>query len=679
MRPREAVLVAVLVAGAAGVGFVVGRETRPADDGAGSPRSAQRESIAAAKPVDPTPPVDGAPVAAPQRAPQAAQQNEPPIGPAPKASWTAREILLRAIPDAPAGRLADADARAARIRAEAQGAAEQADVTAAYAIAEEIRKERAFLADEARGGTMNLLRALKRSKTHPFDLVGAPERFAALFERTANGPALQGTDRKLDASLADGATIAFPAGVHEWRVNQLGRGSHVFPRDLLVVGVGMDATILKLDEFNAQSEVASLTFRDLTIDCSDNYLTDLRSENPITLRLERCRVVGFDMGAGGSVMFSANTAAFFATDSRFEAGFGRAPGFGNLFRCGALLARLDRCAIVGPFRSVYDAQATSTDVFADCVFTNCDKDFATRYAAPPDGVRFERCTADDVAVAEISRQRIAFLARVAAASGGTRTLFSLLAAYRQTLAPLASDREAFLGLFEERASGLTLDGATAKLTAVPAPEAVTLVFPAGAFEFDQQKSLGGFKGDLTLVGQGMETTLLRVRGDVRCRSVQVRDMTLDLSRGALRDAGNEVAFHLQRCRVVGFDRDALFAAGSPTLVLAEDSRIEEGYGEGGRGSGVVFQANSRALVARMERCTIRATGASAFGSPKQDTALVFQSCRLSDVDPGLRARIEREDPDLSLVACTVDYRADSKPPDTKRHPLSELNPSWPDR
>jgi len=110
-----------------------------------------------------------------------------------------------------------------------------------------------------------------------------------------------------------------------------------------------------LDELSTNSEVRSLTFRDLTVDCSDNYLTDLRSGNPATIRFENVRVVGFDMGAGGSVMLAARRAAFFASGCRFEAGYGRSPGSGNLFRVrSGLLARIEDSVFVGPFRSVFD-------------------------------------------------------------------------------------------------------------------------------------------------------------------------------------------------------------------------------------------------------------------------------------------------------------------------------------
>ena len=88
------------------------------------------------------------------------------------------------------------------------------------------------------------------------------------------------------------------------------------------------------------------------------------------------------------------SAAFFASDCRFEAGFGSSPGSGNLFRTGALVARLERSVVAGPFSSVYESGAGKTTVFADSRFLRMSAGFERAFEAPPEGVRFERCTAD---------------------------------------------------------------------------------------------------------------------------------------------------------------------------------------------------------------------------------------------------------------------------------------------
>ncbi len=84
-------------------------------------------------------------------------------------------------------------------------------------------------------------------------------------------------------------------------------------------------------------------------------------------------------------MLAARVAAFYATDCRFEAGYGRSPGSGNLFRTRAGLVRLEHCIIRGPFRSVYDRAASY--VFARCEFHGTP-DYAK---SAPDHVRFLEC------------------------------------------------------------------------------------------------------------------------------------------------------------------------------------------------------------------------------------------------------------------------------------------------
>ncbi len=293
-------------------------------------------------------------------------------------------------------RVADVASRSRARRARSLAAADNADQVAIRQVAEEILKERAFLADAARGGTMQMLRELGNKSVRMFDLVGDRTAFAAHFERKETGPIVDGPSWKRADTLAHGTTLRFPAGQHTWSVRSF-RSAKTFPRDLVVEGAGMNTTLVRLDELDVSADVTNLTFRDCTIDCGDDYFTDLHSDAPITLRLERCRVIGFDMGAGGSVMLSANTAAFFATDCRFEAGYGRTrPGFGNLFRVrDGLLVRCGNCVFRGPFRSVFDTDSAATYVFSACRFERMNSRFAGQFAAAPAGVRFESCTATE--------------------------------------------------------------------------------------------------------------------------------------------------------------------------------------------------------------------------------------------------------------------------------------------
>jgi len=655
MQARHSVALAAIVLAAGGVGFRVGRSTATPESGdagvAETPRAAA-----------PSP-----------RASERSSADKPRLE-RPNDATTAGDALRKLVPDASAERIADADARAAKIRLDAQARSDAADKIAARQIADEIAEERAFLVDKERGGTMAMLRALKGSGAHPFELVNSPERFGALFERKSSGPQIDGHGLRYDSPIADGATITFGEGLHSWNVRQLGCGKP-FPKDLLVVGAGMDATMVRLDEFNASDVVASLTFRDMTIDCGDEYMFDLRSDNPVTLRLERCRVVGFDMGAGGSVMLSANTAAFFASDSRFEAGFGNMGSDGNLFRArDGLLVRMERCTFVGPFNSVFDADSDATYDFVDCNFANCKDDWhdiAAVIAGPPVGVRFERCKTAEVAKASVAGARLAFLSKIAAASDPPIDLLQMLERYHQRLTSLVRDRAAFAALFDLKTTGRVIDGASGVLSGDP-PAAVSVAFPAGAFEWRQSERLPGFDGDLALTGQGMNTTLVRLQDHLDCSRLTLRDLTLDVREEGLPERPDRI--RVERCRVVGFDKGAgsgtLFAPDGASAIFAEDSRFESGYGRAPAGGRLI--RCGRESAARFERCVIRVPGDDLRSS---DCSLVFVACRFVDVAPELKPMFDEVSPDIVLADCGVDYAAGATATPLS---LADINPAWAD-
>ena len=226
-----------------------------------------------------------------------------------------------------------------------------ADAIARRQVEAELAAEAARLADLERGGLLDLVRKLDRDWVSPQGLLTSPERFGAFFERKARGGTLDpGRANASPDSLSHGDTIRVPAGRWPLDVQGLNRASRSkgYPRDLLIEGAGMDQSLLVLnDEFDVSTDVVNLTFRDLTIHADDNYVVQFRQG--FTLRLERCRVIGFDMGAGGSTAFNGRDGALYATGCRIEAGFGKSPWRGNLWRVnGVFLARLEDCTIVGP-------------------------------------------------------------------------------------------------------------------------------------------------------------------------------------------------------------------------------------------------------------------------------------------------------------------------------------------
>ena len=307
-------------------------------------------------------------------------------------------------PGTPPERVSEARIAAERIRAAALETARRAEATAAGQVKQDMERERLVLEDAARGGTMALLRGLQKGGAHLAELVADSSKFAGLFRRQVQGPSLSDANWRPREPFEDGTTVVLSEGAHDWdAAGYQHRPS--FPKDVLLRGAGMDKTLLRINEIESRQEIHGLAFEDLTLDCSNHYFSDLRSDNPVTIRMARVRVVGFDMAAGGSVMLAANTAAFLAEECRFEAGYGRVgPGSGNLFRVrNGLLVRMDRCLVRGPFSSVYDAGGAATYRFEGCAFTECVPGQRSGFEKPPEGVAFVDCTFDYAASDDAAR------------------------------------------------------------------------------------------------------------------------------------------------------------------------------------------------------------------------------------------------------------------------------------
>ena len=292
-------------------------------------------------------------------------------------------------------------------QARAQADFDNAEARARSQVRAELAKERAAQEDLARGGTMAFLKELKSDFNPPWVMLGSDEAFGALFEHKSKGVDVEGGDLKGTSTVGDGDVVRYSAGQFLLPVRSLFNRLEM-PKDLVFVGAGMDETLLVLEsELSPRGDVHGLTFRDMTIHCNDNYLHDLR-HGPFTLRLERCRVIGFDMGAGGSSMLNGRVGAFFATDCRIEAGYGRAPGFGNLFDVrGALILRMVNCDIVGPFRSVVARANRSAQVFERCRFTKMTGRERRSLRTSQRTVSFNDCTFDEMTAEEelASRKR----------------------------------------------------------------------------------------------------------------------------------------------------------------------------------------------------------------------------------------------------------------------------------
>jgi hypothetical protein len=190
--------------------------------------------------------------------------------------------------------------------------------------------------------------------------------------------------------LAPGVEILFGPGLHVLDPRRLRpTQEHGFPSDVTIRGLGMDRTLLRLSgELDLYGRIHRLAFRDLTIDTGDNYLFDHR-RGAATLRLERVRIVGFDMGAGGSLAFGIqNGALLFATQCEFLGGYGRYPGSGCLWRGSDFIARFEGCRFA--LVSLELAHLRNGRVlFRSCTFDEMRSD---PQAAAPQRARFEGCT-----------------------------------------------------------------------------------------------------------------------------------------------------------------------------------------------------------------------------------------------------------------------------------------------
>ncbi len=378
----------VLVCGA--LGFLAGRASVPSGSGAELPSETVRgRSSHEAPSLATSPRLTGAP-----HAEVALEQGQPDV---------------RGLLDDVNGALVQREVhrRAELIRRRASEQIAQAEALAQQGLEREIARERAVLEDAARGGTHAMLERLNSSWVVPRELLSDADRYGALFERKTakQGAVADGPSLDPDTRMSDGDEISFPPGVHHLHSGFV-QALRPFPKDLLFSGYGMDETLIRLSgwstTFGAEG-VHSLTFQDVTIHCGDAPLQVTRKT--FTLRLIRCRVIGFDRGAGGTEMLNGGNGALYATDCRFEIGYGNAPTFASLFRVhGGFLARLEDCTIHGPINMPRGGRAAC--LFVRCRFVDMHPRGKRRqFEEPPDGTWFVDCDIDYLDVGEEGRRK----------------------------------------------------------------------------------------------------------------------------------------------------------------------------------------------------------------------------------------------------------------------------------
>lgn len=160
------------------------------------------------------------------------------------------------------------------------------------------------------------------------------------------------------------------------RRQRLSRSEISLLEDIWLLGAGPETTTLNL----IIEEAPRLRIEGVTIDCRDDPFADLR--NGGELQLHRCRVRGYNSGAGGSnSMYGSSTTVLLIEDCEFEGSSGRGAGRGSggtaLDLRGSSRIFVRNTAFVGNSEIV----RSTTGVFDNCKASAAD----SRFFSPPGG------------------------------------------------------------------------------------------------------------------------------------------------------------------------------------------------------------------------------------------------------------------------------------------------------
>jgi hypothetical protein len=129
-----------------------------------------------------------------------------------------------------------------------------------------------------------------------------------------------------DDPVTEGLVISFPAGIHALNERRLrGPPGEPFPTDVTIEGAGMESTLLRLSDISIRSDVERLSLRDMTIDCLNDGLFDLRSGNA-ALDISRVRIVRFR----GALFDGDDGTVLVMRNSEILGGYGKRPDSGSL-------------------------------------------------------------------------------------------------------------------------------------------------------------------------------------------------------------------------------------------------------------------------------------------------------------------------------------------------------------
>lgn len=237
-------------------------------------------------------------------------------------------------------------------------------------IAESITANERLEGALAAGDGIAMLEALESERTGPpLDLAMDADKMEELVAPRKNRGFSDGVRhvKQLDDAADESVTIQFPAGVYAIGSSFM-RSKKPFPKEVTILGAGMDSTLLLGGDFSPRSALERFTMRDCTV-YTDDALTDVRGV-PATIFLERVRLIGFDRGSGGSSAIETAGLALLCRDSVIEGGYGRSPIHSYLFdvRTPAMVVRFERCRLSRI--SLSTIRTEHSVAFVDCELSN---------------------------------------------------------------------------------------------------------------------------------------------------------------------------------------------------------------------------------------------------------------------------------------------------------------------
>ncbi|MHC4941864.1 MAG: hypothetical protein ACYTG7_02480 [Planctomycetota bacterium] len=206
-----------------------------------------------------------------------------------------------------------------------------------------------------------------------------------------------------EARIEEGMTLVFGYGIYTLDERRLrGEDREHFPVDVTVKGAGMDSTLLHLGDISIRGDAKRLAFRDLTLDCENTGLFDMRTGS-LVLDLERVRLVRFDAGHGGCCIFSARGCLVRMTDSEIVGGYGGSPGNGRLFRSNPVIMRFTSCRFELVELGLNRVESSSRISFQNCRFSLLD---SNPLLEEHPSVDFTGCTFESIRDSSMTRDKL---------------------------------------------------------------------------------------------------------------------------------------------------------------------------------------------------------------------------------------------------------------------------------